>query len=182
MSDELIEYVMYLINSKKGDIGRLNYILTALQDGKQLYSSDKRYLESLITTYIGSSRRKSSEQRTNEELRAELAVVKEKLQRIERRGYKRPVGRKAVFFFVTFFFGWHAVAQLVNDRFLHDVQSINPYLFPLFQLQVTMPSHIGLTIEQIVLLVWGAMMLTWVILGLIYLVKFIRSRYNPTYP
>ncbi len=75
MSDELIEYVMYLINSKKGDIGRLNYILTALQDGKQLYSSDKRYLESLISTYIGSSRRKRSEQPTNEELRAELAKV-----------------------------------------------------------------------------------------------------------
>jgi len=111
-----------------------------------------------------------------------LAKVKEKLQRIERRGYKKPVGRKAVFFFVTFFFGWHAVAQLVNDRFLHDVQSINPYLFPLFQLKVIMPSQIGLTIEQIVLLVWGAMMLTWVILGLIYLVKFIRSRYNPAYP
>src|SRR5437899_11995171 len=165
MSDDLIKYVLYLINSKKGDVGRLNYILATLQDDKPLYTSDKKYLESMISTYIGPARRKLREQQTVEDLRTELARVNEKLKRVERRGYEKPVGRKAVFFFVTFFFGWHAVAQLVNDRFLHDVQSINPYLFPLFQLQVTMPSQIGLTIEQIVLLVWGAMMLTWVILG-----------------
>ena len=44
MIDELIDNVMYLIDSKKGDVGRLNYILSALQDGKSLYNSDKKYL------------------------------------------------------------------------------------------------------------------------------------------
>jgi len=182
MSDELIEYVLYLINSKKGDIGRLNYILTTLQDDRPLYSSDRRYLDSLISTYIGPSRRKSSEQRNVEELRTELARVTEKLERMEKRGYKKPVGRKAAFFFVTFFFGWHAVTQLVSNVFLQDIQNISPYLFPLFQLKFVMPSQIGFSIEQIVVLVWGGMMLTWIILGFVYLVKFIRSRYNPAYP
>lgn len=59
MTDELIENVMYLIDSKKGDIGRLGYILSALQDGKSLYNSDKKYLDSLISTYIGRFDQKS---------------------------------------------------------------------------------------------------------------------------
>ena len=61
MTDELIDYVTYLIDSKKGDIGRLGYILSALQDGKSLYNSDKKYLDSLIATYIRRSDQKSLE-------------------------------------------------------------------------------------------------------------------------
>jgi hypothetical protein len=61
MTDELIENVMYLIDSKKGDIGRLNYILSALQDGKSLYNSDKKYLDSLLSTYMRRSEQKSLE-------------------------------------------------------------------------------------------------------------------------
>jgi len=182
MSDDLIKYVLYLINSKKGDVGRLNYILATLQDDKPLYTSDKKYLESMISTYIGPARRKLREQQTVEELRTELARVNDKLKRIEKRGYEKPVGRKAVFFFVTFFFGWHAVTQLLSERFVTDIQGINPYLFPLYQIKLATLSQIGLSIEQIVLLIWGAMMLTWIILGFIYLVKFIRSRHNPAYP
>ncbi len=181
MFDELIKYVLYLIKNKKGDIGRLNYILTTLQDDKPLYRSDKKYLESLISTYIGPTR-KLREQQTVEELRADLARVNDRLKRIERRGYKKPVGRKAVFFFVTFFFGWHAVTQLVSERFVSDMQGISPYLFPLYQIRLVIPSQIGLSIEQIILLIWGVMILTWIILGFVYLVKFIRSRYNPAYP
>ena len=61
MTDELIENIMYLIDSKKGDIGRLNYILSALQDGKSLYNSDKKYLDSLLATYMRRSEQKSLE-------------------------------------------------------------------------------------------------------------------------
>jgi hypothetical protein len=61
MTDELIENVMYLIDSKKGDIGRLNYILSALQDGKSLYNSDKKYLDSVLSTYMKRSEQKSLE-------------------------------------------------------------------------------------------------------------------------
>ncbi len=186
MVDELIDNVMYLIDSKKGDVGRLNYILSALQDGKPLYNSDKEYLDSLLSTYMRSSKKRSGDQKSVEELKAELARVKERLEKVEKRGYKKPVGRKAVFFFVTFFFGWHAVTTLISEKFLHDVQDINPYLFPLYYLEKIIPgqyldyvSQIGLSIPKIVVLAWGTMMFTWIILGFIYLVKFIRSRYNP---
>ena len=186
MTDELIENVMYLIDSKKGDTGRLNYILSALQDGKSLYNSDKKYLDSLLVTYMSSSKKKFGDGKSVEELKSELARVKERLEKVEKRGYKKPVGRKAVFFFITFFFGWHAVITLISEKFLHDVQDINQYLFPLYYLEKVIPgqyldyvSQLGLSIPKIVVLVWGAMMFTWIILGFVYLVKFIRSRYNP---
>ena len=58
MSSDLIRSVLYLIESKKGDVGRLNYILNALQDGKSLFVSDKKYLDTLILTYINSAKRR----------------------------------------------------------------------------------------------------------------------------
>ncbi|MGI0072824.1 MAG: hypothetical protein ACREA3_03305 [Nitrosotalea sp.] len=187
MLDELIENVLQLINSKKGDVGRLNYILSMLQEDRTLYTSDKKYLESLISTYIEpSKRRMGRRQQSVEELKTELTQVKTKLERMEKRGYRKPIGRKTGFFFVTFFFGWHAVVQLLGEKFLHDVQNINPYLFPLYQLKLIIPNQVttimvqyNLNLEQIIVFVWGAMIFTWIILGFIYLVKFIRSRYNP---
>ncbi|HMK32097.1 MAG TPA: hypothetical protein VK431_00565 [Nitrosopumilaceae archaeon] len=185
MSDELIEHVLQLINLKKGDAGRLNYILSMLQDGRTLYTSDRKYLESLISTYIEHSKRRIGQQPV-EELKTELAQVKAKLERIEKRGYRKRIGRKAGFFFVTFFFGWHAIVHLLNEKFLLNVQDKNPYLFPLYQLKLVIPVQVteimgqyNLNLEKITLLVWGAMMFTWIILSFIYLVKFIRSRYNP---
>jgi hypothetical protein len=186
MADELIDYVNYLIDSKKGDLGRLSYILSTLQDGKSLYNSDKKYLDSLISTYLESSK-KSPDQKSVEELKAELARVEERLEKFEKRGYKKPVGRKAVFLFVTFFFGWHAIITLISEKLLHDIQDISPYLFPLYLLEKIIPgqyldyvSQLGLSITKIVILAWGAMMFTWIILGFVYLAKFIRSRYNPS--
>ena len=58
MSSDLIKSVIYLIESGKGDVGRLNYILNALQDGKTLFVSDKKYLDTLISTYIDSAKRR----------------------------------------------------------------------------------------------------------------------------
>ena len=186
MEDELIENVMYLIDSKKGDVGRLNYILSALQDGKSLYNSDKKYLDSLISTYMSSSKKKLGNGKSVEELKSELARVKERLEKVEKRGYRKPIGRKAVFFFITFFFGWHAIITLISEKFLQDIQDINQYLFPLYYLEKLIPvqyldyiSQFGLSVSKIVVFVWAAMMFTWIILGFIYLVKFIRSRYNP---
>jgi len=186
MADELIDYVNYLIESKKGDAGRLNFILSALQDGKSLYNSDKKYLDSLISTYLGSSKKKFGDQKSVEELKAELARVKEKLEKFEKRGYKKPVGRKAGFFFVTFFFGWHAIITLLSAKSLLNIQEINQYLLPLYLIEKIIPaqyldyiSQLGLSIPKIVVLAWGAMLVAWIILGFIYLVKFIRSRYNP---
>jgi hypothetical protein len=186
MADELIDYVNYLIDSNKGDLGRLNYILSALQDGRPIYDSDKKYLDSLISTYIGSSKKKFGDQKSVEELKAELARVKGRLEKFEKRGYRKHIGRKAVFFFVTFFFGWHAIIRIISKNFLHDIQYTNPYLFPLYQLEKVIPEQylsylytFNLSIPKIVVLLWGAMMCTWIILGFVYLIKFIRSRYNP---
>ena len=186
MADELIEYVNYLIDAKKGDLGRLNYILSALQDGKSIYDSDKKYLDSLTSMYIGPSKKKFGEEKSVEELKAELARVKGRLEKFEKRGYRKHVGRKAVFFFVTFFFGWHAVITLISKNLLQDVQDINPYIFPIYQLEKIIPeqylsylNQFSLSIPKIVVLVWVAMICTWIIIGFVYLIKFIRSRYNP---
>ena len=181
MADELIDYVIHLIDAKKGDVGRLNYILSALQDGKTLYNSDKKYLDSLITTYLGSSRKKTGDQRSVEELKTELARVKERLEKFEKRGYRKPVGRK-----VGFFFGWHAVITALASKSIIDIKDLNPYLLPIYQLDRVIPAEylnyvyqLNLSIPKIVVLAWGAMLLAWIILGFVYLVKFIRSRYNP---
>ena len=186
MADELIEYVNYLIDAKKGDLGRLNYILSALQDGKSIYDSDKKYLDSLISIYIGPSKKKFGEEKSVEELKAELARVKRRLEKFEKRGYRKHIGRKAVFFFVTFFFGWHAVITLISKNLLQDVQDINPYIFPIYQLEKIIPeqylsylNQFSLSIPKIVVLVWVGMICTWLIIGFVYLIKFIRSRYNP---
>ncbi len=185
MSDELIEHVLFLIDTKRGDSGRLNYILSMLQEGRPLYISDKKYLESLINTYIEPSKRKKVQPQSVDELKTELARVKQRLERYEKRGYKKAIGRKAVFFFVTFFFGWHAVVKILGNTLSFN-QVINPYLFPLYQIQTILPiqvtaimSQYNINWEQIILFVWGAMLITWIILGFAYLVKFMRSRYNP---
>ena len=186
MSDELIENVLHLIDLKKGDLGRLNYILSMLQEDRTLYTSDKKYLESLISTYIQQPSNRKRGQQSVEDLKTELTQVKAKLEKIEKRGYKKRIGRKAGFFFVTFFFGWHAIVQILSESFLHNIQDTNPYLFPLYQLKLVIPVQVtaiikqyNLSLEKIVILAWGAMMLTWIIIGFIHLVKYIRSRYNP---
>ncbi len=184
--DELIEHVLHLINAKKGDNGRLTYILSMLQEDRPLYISDRKYLESLISMYIEPYKRKVVRQQSVEELKTELARVKQRLERYEKRGYKKAIGRKAVFFFVTFFFGWHAVVQLTGYNLPGNNQSVNPYLFPLYQLKMIIPPQVttimeqyNLSLEQIIVFVWGLMILAWIILGFVYLIKFMRSRYNP---
>jgi hypothetical protein len=47
MSDDQIKLVQSLIESGKGDIDRLRFILGILQEGKPLYDSDQNYLQEL---------------------------------------------------------------------------------------------------------------------------------------
>ena len=190
MSSDLIKSVIYLIESGKGDVGRLNYILNALQDGKPLFASDKKYLDTLISTYIDSAKRReigiSAGNESINELRSELNKVNERLARLEKRGYKKHIGRKAVFFFVTFFVSWHAIIQIINkvsggtSTIYQNTQDLNSYVFPLYQLKIIIPSQFVAWVDLGILYVWVGMMIAWIILGFIYLVKFIRSRYNPT--
>ena len=189
MSSDLIKFVVYLIESGKGDVGRLNYILNALQDGKTLFASDKKYLDTLISTYIDSAKRREigilSDNETINELRNELNKVNERLAKLEKRGYKKHIGRKAIFFFVTFFVSWHAIIQIINkissgSIIYHNTQDLNSFVFPLYQLKIIIPSQFIGLVDSGILYIWTGMIITWIILGFIYLVKFIRSRYNPT--
>ena len=190
MSSDLVRSVLYLIESKKGDVGRLNYILNTLQDGKSLFISDKKYLDILISTYIDSAKRQEIGISTGndpiDELRSELKRVNDRLAKLEKKGYKKHIGQKAIFFFVTFFVSWHAIIQIINKisgvtiMVYQNTQDLNPYVFPLYQLKVVIPSEFGVNVDLGIMYVWSGMMITWVILGFIYLVKFIRSRYNPT--
>jgi hypothetical protein len=190
MSNDLIRSVVYLIESKKGDVGRLNYILNTLHDRKPLFVSDKKYLDSLISIYIDAAKKReiglSAAYGPMDELRNELKGVNERLTKLEKRGYKKHVGRKAIFFFVTFFVSWHAIIQIINKisngamMVSQNTQNLNPYVFPLYQLKVIISSQLVAWVDLGILYVWAGMMVTWVILGFIYLVKFIRSRYNPT--
>lgn len=52
MTDDLIETIQHLMDSSIGDFQRLDYILTSLKAGKKIYSSDQRYLETLISQNI----------------------------------------------------------------------------------------------------------------------------------
>jgi hypothetical protein len=190
MSSDLIRSVIYLIESGKGDVGRLNYILNVLQDGKPLFESDKKYLDTLISTYIDSAKKReigiSVGNEPINELRNELNRVNERLARLEKRGYKKHIGRKAIFFFVTFFVSWHAIIQIINKilggttMIYQNTQDLNSYVFPLYQLKIVIPSQFVAWVDLGILYVWTGMMIVWIILGFIYLIKFIRSRYNPT--
>jgi len=189
MSSDLIKSVIYLIESGKGDVGRLNYILNVLQDGKVLFASDKKYLETVISTYIDAAKRReigiSVGNESINELRSELNRVNERLAKLEKRGYKKHIGRKTIFFFVTFFISWHAIMQIINKisggttMIYQNTQDLNSYVFPLYQLKIIIPSQFVSWVDSGILYIWTGMMITWIILGFIYLVKFIRSRYNP---
>jgi len=190
MYSDLIRSVIYLIESGKGDVGRLNYILNVLQNGKPLFASDKKYLDTLISTYVDSAKRReigiSTGNESINELRSELNRVNDRLARLEKRGYKKHIGRKAIFFFVTFFVSWHAIIQIINKisdgimMIYQNTQDLNSYVFPLYQLKIVIPSQFVTWVDLGILYVWAGMMIAWIILGFIYLVKFIRSRYNPT--
>ena len=179
-----------MLESRKGDAGRLNYILNTLQDGKPLFASDKKYLDALISTHIDSTKRREIGISTGSdpinELRGDLQKVNERLAKFEQRGYKKHVGRKSIFFFVTFFVSWHAIVHSINKisngtlMVYQNTQDFNPFVFPLYQLKIIIPSQFGSNVDFGIMYVWEGMMITWVILGFIYLVKFIRSRYNPT--
>lgn len=48
MNQELIDSIQELIEKGKGDSSRLQYIIGAIKEGKKLYDSDQKYVDSLI--------------------------------------------------------------------------------------------------------------------------------------
>ena len=55
MSTEFEDSIQSLIDSGKGDVGRLEHIIQAIKEGKKLYDSDKKYVESILDTQVSST-------------------------------------------------------------------------------------------------------------------------------
>ena len=52
MSDNLLETIQRLMDSGIGDFQRLEHIMTSIKTGKNIYSSNQRYLETIISKNI----------------------------------------------------------------------------------------------------------------------------------
>ncbi len=174
MSENLISSIQQIILLGRGDRGRLEYILELLTKGKSLPTSDQKYLESIIPLYLGpqdpESLQRNSEHVINT-LQGEIHTLDERLRKLETKGFERYIGKKAVFFFVTVFVGWHAL----QDSIVMVLGSYIPndtirYLFPLNTLANNF---------EMGMLVWWVfvfMALAWPFIGGVHLAKFIRSR------
>ncbi|HJU14558.1 MAG TPA: hypothetical protein VJ792_08910 [Candidatus Nitrosotalea sp.] len=174
MSENLASSIQQLILLGKGDRGRLEYILEMITMGKPLPISDQRYLEGIIPLYLGSQDSESLQRHTElaiNSLYSEMRTLQEKLDRLERHGFERYVGRKAVFFFVTVFVGWHAFQEQITEALVQYVPaSMIQYMFPLN----TLANSFGQ--GSLVELAFLSMALAWPFIGAVHLSRFIRSR------
>ncbi len=157
----------------KGNPGRLEYILDMLKSGKTLPFSDQKYLENIIPLYLGGKEPESIEKKTEraiEQLHQEIQNLDQRLVKLERRGFEKYVGKKAVFFFATVFVGWHAL-QTYSAAFLNLFVPNNlvQNFFPLNLLA-------NYTQYPAIPFVFTAMMYAWLFIGFTHLARFIRSR------
>lgn len=67
LNDDLIERIEILLKSSFGDAGRLEHIQDSVKKGKQLYPSDQKYLESLLSVKTVQKETKSKPDDTTEE-------------------------------------------------------------------------------------------------------------------
>ncbi|MGI0065143.1 MAG: hypothetical protein ACREAT_00120 [Nitrosotalea sp.] len=172
MSEDLIGAIQQILILGKGDQGRLEYLLDVLQKGKPLTISDQNYLQIMIPLYLGP---KDSYQQNAElaigKLSDEVKELNAKIQNMQRKGFEKYVGRKAVLFFFSVFVGWNACQiylQPLLSGFVPD--NVIPYVFPL---------NLVANYFNYGMVVWlGFLILlsSWPFIGLIHLVKFIISR------
>jgi hypothetical protein len=176
LSNNLAEYVQQIIILGKGDRARLEYILELLTKDKTLPLSDQKYLENIIPLYLGTQDAESLQKRmenTVDTLHVEIRALNERLSRLEKKGFERYVGKKAVFFFATVFVGWH-VFQSYTMSFLGSYlpSSMEQYLFPLNMLANSFNAN------SLVWLVFIFMAAAWPFIGAVHLAKFIKSHKN----
>ena len=176
MSDNLANSVQQIIILGKGDRGRLEYILELLTKDKTLPISDQKYLESIIPLYLGTQDAESLQKQMEnmiDMLYGEIRILNERLARLERRGFEKYVGRKAVFFFATVFVGWH-VFQNYTMSFLGPYlpSGIEQYTFPLNMLADNFNAN------SLIWLAFIFMATAWPFIGAAHLAKFIKSRKN----
>src|SRR5579863_589245 len=116
LSEDLIGAIQQILILGKGDQGRLEYLLDLLQKGRPLPESDKNYLQIMVPLYLGpqdpESYQKSVESAITK-LHDEIRELGEKTTEIQRKGFEKYVGRKAILFFITVFVGWNALQSYI---------------------------------------------------------------------
>lgn len=174
MSENLINSIQQLILLGKGDRGRLEYILDLVSRDKTLPMSDQKYLENIIPLYLGSQDTETFQKQTEQTINSmykEMQALEGRLEKLENRGFERYVGRKAIFFFVTVFVGWHAFQNPITAVLGQYIPTWTyQYLFPLNWVAG------GFGAVELVRLVFVLMSLAWPFIGAVHLVRFIRSR------
>lgn len=174
MSEDLIGAIQQILILGKGDQGRLEYLLDLLQKGKTLPDSDKRYLQILVPLYLGpkdpESYQKNAEHAIGQ-LQDEINQLHEQMNKIQRRGFEKYVGRKTVLFFITVFVGWNILqtyTQIILYNFIPN--TILQYVFPLNLIANY------LNYGQAIWVVFLILLISWPFIGAIHLTKFIKSR------
>ena len=174
MSEDLIGAIQQIILLGKGDQGRLEYLLDTLQKGKPLPDSDQKYLQIMIPLYLGPKDPESYQKNTElavEKLHGEVRLLEDKIKNIEKNGFERYVGRKAVLLFVTIFVGWNALQPYIQPVLSDYIQNdMIQYAFPL-----NLAANY-LNYGTVVWLGFLVLVSSWPFIGAIHLAKFIKSR------
>jgi hypothetical protein len=173
LSEDLIGAIQQMLILGKGDQGRLEYLLDLLQKGKTLPDSDKRYLQTLVPLYLGSKDPDSYQKNTEhiiEQLQNEVNQLHEQMNKIQRKGFEKYVGRKAILFFVTVFVGWNVLQTYIQTVLYILPNTVIQYVFPLNLIENY------LNYGQAIWFVFLILVISWPFIGAIHLAKFIKSR------
>lgn len=177
LSEDLIGAIQQILILGKGDQGRLEYLLDLLQKGRPLPDSDMRYLQIMIPLYTGSQDPESYQKNVEfaiMKLHNEIRELHEKMTGVKRKGFEKYVGRKTILFFITVFVGWNALQSYVMPILSDFIpNSMTQYIFPL-----NLAANY-LNYGQVVWIGFLMLSMSWPFIGLIHLVKFIRSRKIP---
>lgn len=128
----------------------------------------------MIPLYLGPKDPESYQKNAElamEKLHDEIRQLDDKVQKLQRKGFEKYVGRKAVLFFVTVFVGWNALATYIQPALSDFVPgNVLQYVFPL-NLAAIYVNYGGA-----VWLAFIVLMSSWPFIGAIHLAKFIASR------
>ncbi len=173
LSEDLVNAIQQLLILGKGDSGRLEYALDLLKKGRALPESDQKYLQNMMSLYISSKEPESHQKNmesTIEQLHQEVQRLNEKIDKFEKRGFERYIGRKTILFFVTIFIGWNALHSFIQQSLGTVISSdFTQYLFPFYVVLSYFNNDLSWFVFVIVLLAWP-------FIGSIHLVKLIQSR------
>lgn len=173
LSENLVNSIQQILMLGKGDRGRLEYILEIITKGRPLPLSDQKYLEGIIPLYLGAQDVESLQRHTEQTINSmyqEIKTLNDRLGKLERKGFERYIGKKAVLFFVTVFFAWHAFQDSILSTLGQFVPSnMIQYIFPLN----TLANSFGQ--GSLVWMIFVFMAIAWPFIGGIHLSRFIRS-------